>query len=67
MILIGKHSDIEVRGMRIELITTSPDLRGLVAEAKTADDLVRSVYGCTDMLLEAELHHQSPPTGSLER
>ncbi len=53
--------------MRIELITTSPDLRGLVAEAKTADDLVRSVYGCTDMLLEAELHHQSPPTGSLER
>ncbi len=38
-------------------VATSSDLRGLVAEAKTADDLVRSVYDCIDMLLEAELHH----------
>lgn len=40
-------------------VATSPDLHGLVAEAKTADELVRAVYDCADMLLEAELHR--PP------
>lgn len=45
-------------------VAISPDLRGLVAEAKTADELVRAVYDCTDMLLEAELHG-SPKTRPL--
>lgn len=40
-------------------VATSPDLDGLVAEAKTADELVRAVYDCVDMLLEYALH--SPP------
>ena len=40
-------------------VATSPDLDGLVAEAKTADELVRAVYDCTDMLLEYALHR--PP------
>lgn len=33
-------------------VATSPDLRGLVAEAPTIDGLFRAVYDCTDMLLE---------------
>ena len=40
-------------------VATSPDLRGLVAEAPTLDALFRSVYDCTDMLLEESL--KSPP------
>ncbi len=38
------------------LIATSPDLRGLVAEAKTVEDLMNSVRDCTDMLIEAAIH-----------
>jgi predicted RNase H-like HicB family nuclease len=37
------------------LIATSPDLRGLVAEAKTLEELFRAVNDCTDMLMEDEL------------
>lgn len=37
-------------------VATSPDLRGLVAEAKTKDDLIHAVYDCTDMLIEEALH-----------
>lgn len=36
-------------------VATSPDLRGLVAEAKTKDELIASVYDCVDMLLEDEV------------
>ncbi len=37
-------------------VATSPDLRGLVAEAKTSTELIRAVYDCTDLLLEAALN-----------
>ena len=37
-------------------VATSPDLRGLVAEAKTKDELISAVYDCVDLLLENELH-----------
>lgn len=37
-------------------IATSPDLRGLVAEAKCKDELIASVYDCVDLLLEAQMH-----------
>jgi predicted RNase H-like HicB family nuclease len=40
-------------------IATSPDLRGLVAEANTLEDLFRAVYDCADMLLED--HLKTPP------
>ena len=32
-------------------VATSPDLRGLVVEAKTKDELISSVYDCVDMLV----------------
>lgn len=37
-------------------VATSPDLRGLVAEAKTKDELISSVYDCVDMLIEDQVH-----------
>ncbi|POR11396.1 DUF1902 domain-containing protein [Diaphorobacter sp. LR2014-1] len=37
-------------------VATSPDLRGLVAEAKTKDELISSVYDCVDLLLEDQVH-----------
>jgi predicted RNase H-like HicB family nuclease len=33
------------------LVATSPDLPGLVAEAKTPQELIQSVYDCADMLI----------------
>jgi hypothetical protein len=41
------------------LVATSPDLRGLVVEAKDVQELMKEVYGCVDMLLEEQLKH--PP------
>ena len=32
-------------------IATSPDMRGLVVEATTKEDLISSVYDCMDMLM----------------
>lgn len=40
-------------------IARSPDLRGLVAEAKTKAELIRAMYDCGGMLLEEAL--SSPP------
>jgi hypothetical protein len=40
-------------------IATSPDLKGLVVEAKDPGALVAEVYGCVDMLMEELLKH--PP------
>lgn len=37
-------------------VATSPDLRGLVAEAKTKEELIASVYDCVDLLLEEQVH-----------
>ena len=36
-------------------VATSPDLRGLVAEAKTKEELIASVYDCVDLLLEEQV------------
>ena len=36
-------------------VATSPDMRGLVTEAKTRDELISSVYDCMDLLLQEEL------------
>ena len=36
-------------------VATSPDLAGLVVEAKTMDQLFPEVYGCVDMLLSEQL------------
>jgi predicted RNase H-like HicB family nuclease len=33
-------------------VATSPDLKGLVAEAKTVEELFIAVNECTDMLME---------------
>ena len=41
------------------LVATSPDLHGLVVEAKTVADLMRDAYDCIDMLMEEALHQ--PP------
>lgn len=37
------------------LVATSPDLRGLVVEAKTREELVEEVFSCVDMLLCEQL------------
>lgn len=37
-------------------VATSPDLRGLVAEAKTKEELINAVYDCVDLLLEDQVH-----------
>jgi Domain of unknown function (DUF1902) len=37
------------------LIATSNDLAGLVTESRSMDTLMRDVYDCVDMLLEAQL------------
>ncbi len=36
-------------------VATSPDLAGLVVEAKTIDQLFPEVYACVDMLLSEQL------------
>jgi len=36
-------------------VATSPNLRGLVAEAKSKEELVGAVYDCVDLLMECEL------------
>ena len=36
-------------------VATSPDLRGLVAEAKTREELISAVYDCVDLLLQEDL------------
>ena len=40
-------------------IATSPDLQGLVVEAKDQGTLVAEVYGCVDMLMQEQL--KRPP------
>lgn len=37
-------------------VATSPDLRGLVVEAKDADQLIRETKECLSMLLAESLH-----------
>ncbi len=37
-------------------VATSPDLHGMVAEAKSVEELFRAVNDCTDMLMQDELH-----------
>lgn len=39
-------------------VATSPDLHGLVAEAKTKDELIDAVYDCVSMLMEELLKKQ---------
>lgn len=41
------------------LIATSPDLKGLVVEAKTTQELMQELPNCADMLL-AEYLQQTP-------
>lgn len=36
-------------------VATSPDLNGLVAEAKTIEELFTAVHDCTSMLMEEAL------------
>jgi hypothetical protein len=36
-------------------IATSPDLKGLVVESKSQENLMRDVYDCVDMLMETLL------------
>ncbi|WCN00448.1 DUF1902 domain-containing protein [Acidovorax sp. GBBC 1281] len=36
-------------------VATSPDLQGLVVEAPSVGELLKSLYECTDMLLEETL------------
>jgi hypothetical protein len=36
-------------------IATSSDLKGLVVEAATVEELMKEVYHCTDMLMEQAL------------
>ncbi|MET3512728.1 putative RNase H-like HicB family nuclease [Pseudacidovorax sp. 1753] len=36
-------------------VATSPDLQGLVAEAKSMDELFAAVYDCVGMLMQDEL------------
>ncbi len=38
------------------LVATSPDLRGLVVESPTREELLTSLFECTEMLLEDMLH-----------
>lgn len=40
-------------------VATSPDLPGLVAEAKTKDEMFHAVYDCVHMLMEE--HLKQPP------
>ncbi len=40
-------------------VATSPDLAGLVAEAKTKDEMFHAVYDCVNMLMEE--HLRKPP------
>lgn len=40
-------------------VATSPDLRGLVAEASSTEELFKEVYGCVDMLMAEQL--KRPP------
>lgn len=40
-------------------VATSQDLRGLVVEAASIEELFSEVYGCVDMLMEEEL--KRPP------
>lgn len=37
-------------------VATSPDLRGLVTEAPTKEELIASVYDCVDLLIEDQVH-----------
>ncbi|WP_020424848.1 DUF1902 domain-containing protein [Paracidovorax oryzae] len=45
------------------LVATSPDLRGLVVESPTREELLTSLFECTEMLLEDMLHKplKTPP------
>jgi hypothetical protein len=36
-------------------IATSSDLKGLVVEATTVEELIKEVYNCTDMLMQQVL------------
>jgi len=39
-------------------VATSTDLRGLVCEASTLDDLVKEVKSSVDELIDLQLHHR---------
>jgi predicted RNase H-like HicB family nuclease len=43
------------------LLATSPDLSGLVVEAKSMDELMQEIHGCAEMLIEVALK-QKPKT-----
>lgn len=36
-------------------VATSPDLRGLVAEAETVDEMFHAVYDCVNMLMDEQI------------
>ena len=42
-------------------VATSPDLPGLVAEAKTANELIQSVYDCAEMLIHELVKVKAAP------
>ena len=43
-------------------IATSPNLRGLIVEANTLDELRREIIGAADALIELELHRPTAHT-----
>lgn len=51
MFRVDVHHDSDAR----VFIATSEDLRGLVVEAATKDELISSVYDCVDMLMVEQL------------
>ena len=42
-------------------VATSPDLPGLVAEAKTSNELIQCVYDCADMLIDELVRVKAAP------
>lgn len=42
-------------------IATSPDVKGLVVEAKSKEEMFREVPQCIEMLLEAQNNHRHIP------
>jgi predicted RNase H-like HicB family nuclease len=61
---LGARLLIDVEVLKDEqanvFVARSPNLKGLVAEAASAEELFKSVYDCADMLLEQELHSRLP-------
>lgn len=58
---VSLRVDVRHDGETNVFIATSPDLRGLVVEAVTIDELIHETNGAVEMLMEEYVHH-SPRT-----